>query len=156
MVLSGHTIRKLCWQTPPLISPFFERTTHHESGTSYGISGAGYDVRIAQHLDLEPGMTMVLGSLVEYMHLPFNVIAVVHDKSTLARLGVAVQNTVIEPGWYGYLTVEISFHGRQRIQICKGSPIAQILFHYTDMNCVPYEGKYQGQGPEPVPAIRER
>ena len=32
---------------------------------------------------------------------------IVHDKSTWARRGLVVQNTVIEPGWHGYLTIEV-------------------------------------------------
>jgi dCTP deaminase len=37
---------------------------------------------------------------------------IVHDKSTWARRGLVVQNTVIEPGWHGYqTTIELTNHG---------------------------------------------
>ena len=147
MILSGNTIRKLVG-----IEPFNERTKL--LGMSFGLGPAGYDVRLQQALDLRPGEFM-LGSIIEHITMPANVIGIVHDKSTLARLGLALQNTVIEPGWRGYLTVEISNHGAERVRLQAGSPIAQILFHFTDQPCVAYDGKYQDQGDAPVAAIFE-
>jgi dCTP deaminase len=144
MILSGSTIRELVG-----IEPFSERAQLH--GMSYGLGPAGYDVRLRQALDLEPG-GFFLGSIIEHLTMPRDVIAFVHDKSTLARLGLALQNTVIEPGWRGYLTVEISNHGKERVRLCAGSPIAQLIFHRTDVPCVGYSGKYQDQGVMPVGA----
>ena len=69
-------------------------------GVSYGVSSAGYDVRIAQDVLLWPGR-FVLASTIEKFCMPDDLIGIVHDKSTWARRGVAVQNTVIEPGWNG-------------------------------------------------------
>lgn len=144
MILSGHTINQLI-----KIDPFVERTKLH--GMTYGLGPAGYDVRLRQEVDLGPGQFM-LGSIIEHIEMPNDVIGFVHDKSTLARLGLALQNTVIEPGWRGHLTVEISNHGTQRVRLPAGSPIAQIIFHRTDTPCVPYDGRYQDQGVAPVPA----
>ena len=146
MILSGYTIKRL-----EIVRPFHFKTVLH--GLSYGCSPAGYDVRLQQALDLAPGDFM-LGSILEHLLMPLDVVGSVHDKSTLARMGVALQNTVIEPGWRGYLTVEISNHGRERVRLPAGSPIAQILFHRTDYQCDPYAGKYQDQGPAPVAAVR--
>lgn len=148
MILSGHSIRELVG-----IEPFMERTRLH--GMTFGIGPAGYDVRLRQALDLEPGAFM-LGSIIEHISMPNDVLGIVHDKSTLARLGLALQNTVIEPGWRGYLTVEISNHSYERVRLNAGSPIAQIIFHRTDVLCEPYRGKYQDQGAMPVEARFER
>ncbi len=147
MILSGASIRRLVG-----IDPFFERTKNH--GMSYGLGPAGYDVRVGQYIDLMPG-GFALASVVEHLTMPLNVIGIVHDRSTLARMGLALQNTVIEPGWRGYLTLEISNHGRERVRLPAGSPIAQILFYMVDQDCVPYDGKYQDQRPAPVGAIFE-
>lgn len=144
MILSGHTVRKLIG-----IEPFMERTQLH--GMTYGLGPAGYDVRLRQALDLEPG-GFFLGSIIEHLTMPRDVIGFVHDKSTLARIGLATQNTIIEPGWRGYLTVEISNHSRERVRLPAGSPIAQIVFHWTDMRCEAYQGRYQDQGVMPVEA----
>jgi dCTP deaminase len=151
-VLSGQTIQKMS-----LVRPMFVRSHHAPSGMSYGLSAAGYDVRVEFDnkgrqpcVVLAPG-GFVLASTVEEFTMPNNVIGFVHDKSSWARRGIALQNTVIEPGWSGYLTLEISNHGESLIRIWRGSPIAQVVFHFLDEPAlVPYFGKYSDQerGPQ--------
>jgi dCTP deaminase len=153
-ILSAQTIRKYCGGDLPLISPFFEQTKH--LGTTFGLSSAGYDIRVNQVLIIEPN-SMTLASSVEYFDMPSWLVAVVHDKSTWARRGIVVQNTVLEPGWRGYLTLEISNHSLEAALISKGSAIAQIVFHRLDEPTKqPYGGKYQDQRDAPQPAIFER
>jgi dCTP deaminase len=77
---------------------------------------------------------------------------VVHDKSTWARRGLSVFNTVVENGWAGFLTLELVYHGRDRLHIPAGSGIAQVLFHYTT-DSASYDGKYNNAGDFPQPAI---
>jgi dCTP deaminase len=78
--------------------------------------------------------------------MPGDVLGVVHDKSTLARRGLSVFNTVIEPGWKGYLTLELIHHGPLRLTLMNGQPIAQVVFHLLDQPTdAPYAGKYQDQ-----------
>lgn len=151
-VLSGQSIRAYC-HAQNMIYPFNERKV--KNGMSYGLSIAGYDIRCDQHLIIQPG-EFVLASSMERFKMPENVIAFVHDKSTWARRGLAVQNTVIEPGWKGYLTLELTNHGKDTIEICERGPIAQIIFHYTDFYVEqPYNGKYQNQERGPVAAREE-
>ena len=124
-------------------------------GVSYGVSSAGYDVRIAQDVLLWPGR-FVLASTIEKFCMPDDLIGIVHDKSTWARRGVAVQNTVIEPGWSGYLTLELTMHAFKFLRIKQGVGIAQIIFHKLDKPTTsPYNGKYQNQANRPVNAILE-
>jgi dCTP deaminase len=149
MILSGMTIFE-----EVLIDPFRRRTVHAETGMSYGLSIAGYDVRIREPVNLPTG-GFILGSILEHITMPNDVIGIVHDKSTLARLGLALQNTVLECGWRGYLTVEISNHGNDLVSLPAGSPIAQIIFHRVDRPCEPYTGKYNDQPARPVGALRE-
>lgn len=122
---------------------------------TYGVGPAGYDVRIRENLVLKPG-AFALASTIERFTMHADVMGFVHDKSTWARRGLAVQNTVIEPGWQGWLTLELTNHGYEPIHIVGGSPIAQVIFHLlpepTDM---PYKGKYQNQAPGAQPAILE-
>lgn len=157
-VLSGQSIRRLCRRTPydrsdwhPLLSPFIERTPH-PSGLTGGLSIAGYDVHIKEGGAIEPG-EFRLAVTVERFSIPTNIVATVHDKSTLARMGLAVQTTVIEPGWSGWLTLELSNHGANVIELMDGQPIAQVLFHQLDENTEGYDGRYQNQGDHPQPAI---
>ncbi len=148
MILSAQTIRKL-----KLVEPLKEAYMD-ALGNSAGLSACGVDLTLAQDVELRYG-DFVLASACEYFNLPHDVMGVVHDKSSLARGGLAVQNTVLEPGWRGYLTLELSYHKRGDGVFVgqKGSAIAQVVFQYLDKPTeLPYCGKYQDQeqGPQPV------
>lgn len=158
MILSAQTIWALCNPpagsgVEPLISPAHERTREH--GMTFGVGPAGYDVRIKQALTLAP-RTFALASTVEWFAMPANVIATVMDKSTWARRGLSLFNTVIEPGWSGWLTIELTNQSDADIAIPAGAPIAQIMFQWIDQTtAIPYRGKYHNQADEPVAAILE-
>lgn len=140
-----------------IFTPFSERSK--QRGMSYGLSHAGYDVRITLNgmtafsagvVQLEPGGFM-LASTLEHFDMPADLLGIVHDKSTWARMGLAAQNTIIEPGWKGYLTLELTNHSDKVIAIHEGDPIAQIVLH--QLAAPPestYQGKYQSQekGPQ--------
>lgn len=143
MILASQHIRAM-----QLLDPLCERTQFN--GVSFGLSAAGYDIRTAENLDLLEG-GFKLCSSVEKFHMRSDVLGIVHDKSTWARRGIAVQNTVIEPGWHGYLTLEITNHGKDHVFIKQGSGIAQIIFHMLlEATEQVYDGKYQNQeaGPQ--------
>ena len=128
---------------------------------SHGLSELGYDIRIAEDLFFDPILNgirrneefhkgrFVLASSIEYFQIPSFLGGEVKDKSSWARKGVQVYNTVLEPGWKGYLTLEINFHGNKSVYIPAGSGIAQVLFMKTAEDAF-YEGKYQEQeaGPQ--------
>ena len=156
MVLPAQKIRFLCsgaYGQRPMLEPFHERTV--ANGMTFGLGPAGYDVRIKQRVTLMRG-EFVLASTVERFSIPNDVLAKVSDKSTWARRGLAVQNTIIEPGWNGFLTLELTNHGYSPIDIEAGSPIAQIIFHQLlEPTELRYEGKYQDQADAPVAAIME-
>lgn len=148
MILSAQTIRRL-----GIFTPFNERTKFN--GMTYGLGPAGYDVRIAESVRLFPNEAC-LASTMEHFEMPKFVLGHVADKSTWARRFICVQNTVIEPGWAGHLTLEITNHGKDTVFIDSGSPIAQIILHLLDETTeLPYSGKYQNQKAGPQPAILE-
>lgn len=152
MILSAQSIRK----RKGIITPFYDRTIAH--GMSFGLSSCGYDVRIAQNwqLGVGPGASFALASTIEHFDMPTNVVGKVHDKSTWVRRGLQVFNTVIEPGWRGYLTLELHNVSHEQIMLYEGMPIAQILFELLDEPThQPYSGKYQDQKNHPVPAKLE-
>lgn len=154
MILPDFKIRELVvGDGRHVLEPWSERTV--QNGMSYGLSCAGYDIRTKQGVVLPPGGFSLLSSI-EHFHMPDDVIGIVHDKSTWARRGLAAQNTVIESGWIGWLTLEVSNHSPDVIEIRAGDPIAQILFH--QMAAPPeqvYRGKYHNQADRPVGAISE-
>lgn len=147
MILSPQTIRKL-----KIMSPCHEKSQRH--GLSYGLSCAGYDLTIKS--DTETVLLQgdyILAVANEHFTMPNNVVGIVHDKSTWARRGLTVQNTVVEPSWRGYLTLELCNHSNEIIHILPDSPIAQVVFHYLDEPTEqPYTGKYQDQPAIPVAA----
>lgn len=157
-VLSGQSIRRR-----GIFTPFSERTSHH--GLTYGLGPSGYDVRIAEDIVLPPG-GFTLASTMEHFDIPADLVGIVHDKSTWARRGITLQNTVAEPGWRGYLTLEITNHNPPRrwwqfwrrgagtVVLRRGMPIAQIIFHALDEPAEKaYDGKYQDQKSGPQPAL---
>ncbi len=151
MILPGQTIRRL-----HIITPFAERTKAF--GASYGVGPAGYDIRLAQDVWI-PASGFRLASTLEHFRMPDDVLGVVHDKSTWARMGLSVFNTVIEPGWHGHLTLELSDQNsreKRGLLFRAGTPIAQIIFKRLEEPAEqPYSetGKYQGQRDGPQPAI---
>jgi len=152
MILSGQSIQNL-----NIMRPFIGRTRY--KGMTFGCGSAGYDVRVEfqdtqKQIYLGPG-DFILGSTMDKFNMPLDVLGIVHDKSTWARRGLAVQNTVIEPGWRGFLTLELTNHGPVGLTIEAGMPIAQIVFHWVDKPTTGYEGKYQDQRRRPVEAILE-
>lgn len=157
-VLAAKSIRRLCIKKG-MISPFHERTVDRNSGCSYGLSYCGYDVRLDQDIVIHPApnlMSFQLASTMEQFKMPSRVVGFVHDKSTWARMGLAVQNTVIEPGWAGYLTLEITNHSNEIIRLKQGTPIAQVVFHWLDYPATPYRGKYHNQERGPQAARYEK
>lgn len=151
MVLSAQTIRV---ELGSRIRPFAERTV--ENGMTYGLSCAGYDLRIKDSVILQPG-GFELVTTIERFDFPDDILGKLADKSSWARRGVAVQNTVFEPGWRGFPTLEVSNHGSAVVSILAGSPIAQMVFHRLDAPTdQPYgDGKYQDQPQVPVPTQPE-
>lgn len=149
-VLSAQAIER----RRDMIQPFFARTRY--GGLTFGLGPCGYDIRAEfdshgeqREVLLRKG-SFILASTVEKFRMPRDLVGIVHDKSTWARKGIAVQNTVIEPGWEGYLTLEISNHGNENVSLYAGVPIAQVLFHMLDeATFCPYDGKYQNQARGP-------
>lgn len=157
-------------------------TKCREFGVSHGLAEIGYDIRIKQEILFVPGQVLrtqgypfltspeififgdeeseyrhsygsfTLASAIEEFDMPEELLGIVHDKSTWARQGLSVFNTVIEPGWKGFLTLELAFRGNEPVHIPAGAGIAQVIFH-TATEAAAYAGKYQHQQDYPVDAI---
>lgn len=153
MILPYQEIKEWC-QHAGLVYPAVERS--EAFGMSFGYSSCGYDVRVAQSLWVPSG-GFTLASTIEHFTIPYDILPMVVDKSTWARQGLSVYNTVGEPGWRGYLTLELAnHHPYNDIQILEGMPICQIIFmRLTSATQKPYTGKYQNQPNRPVEAILE-
>jgi dCTP deaminase len=106
---------------------------------------------------LHPG-EFVLGSTLERITLPDDLVARLEGKSSLGRLGLLIHSTAgfIDPGWDGHVTLELSNVANLPITIYVGMKIGQLSFvQLTEPAESPYGSaaigsKYQGQaGPTP-------
>ena len=92
----------------------------------------------------------------EMIRMPSNLAARVEGKSSLARLGLFVHVTAgfIDPGFEGYITLELFCTHARGMIIYPGMPICQLSFQHLEQHArVPYSGKYQGSiRPGPVPS----
>jgi dCTP deaminase len=78
---------------------------------------------------LHPG-EFVLGSTLERVQLPDDVVARLDGKSSLGRLGLLIHSTAgfVDPGWDGNLTLELSNVANLPITLYDGMRIGQISF----------------------------
>ena len=106
---------------------------------------------------LHPG-EFVLGSTLERITLPDDLVARLEGKSSLGRLGLLIHSTAgfIDPGWDGHVTLELSNVANLPITIYYGMKIGQVSFvQLSEPAEHPYGtgdlgSKYQGQiGPTP-------
>ena len=78
---------------------------------------------------LHPG-EFVLGSTLEYIELPDDLVARLEGKSSLGRIGLVIHSTAgfVDPGWKGHLTLELSNLARLPITLYYGMKIGQISY----------------------------
>src|SRR3989454_8522381 len=179
MILSDRSIREEIAKGRIEIDPFDERCVQpssvdlHVDRTFRTFHNARYpfiDVKVDQpdltelvEVDgdnpfiLHPG-EFVLGSTLERIKLPDDLVARLEGKSSLGRWGPLIPSTAgsIDPGWDGHVTLELSNVANLPITIYFGMKIGQLSFvQLTEPAETPYGSdglgsKYQGQrGPTP-------
>jgi dCTP deaminase len=162
-----------------MISPYHASLVQHDDQgpiISYGQGSAGYDARAAPEWRLfhpvggvvdplhfnprcaeeiqaptlaMPPHSFALARTVERFTIPRDVIVICLGKSTYARCGIVVNVTPLEPGWQGFVTLELSNTTPNTVLIHGNQGICQFIFlrasgdvatSYADR-----KGKYQGQ-----------
>jgi dCTP deaminase len=182
MILSDNEIKELCLSLE-MIKPF-EDKQKREGVISYGVSSYGYDFRIdrdykiftnslsrlvdPKNFDTKvfvdysgdeciiPPNSFILGKSVEYFKMPKDVMGICVGKSTYARCGLIVNVTPIEPGWEGYITIEVSNTTPLPAKIYSGEGICQLVFFKGNPCSITYadkKGKYQCQKELTLPKI---
>jgi dCTP deaminase len=178
-----HWIRKMALEHG-MIEPFVDHQVR-DGVISYGVSSYGYDIRVADEFKIFtnvyntvvdpknfdprsmvdfkgevciiPPNSFVLARTVEYFRIPRKVLTICVGKSSYARCGLIVNVTPFEPGWEGYVTLEISNTTPLPAKIYANEGIAQVLFFEADEECeVSYadkKGKYQGQQSIVLPKV---
>ncbi len=178
MVLSDRTIRRLLDEGRIEIEPYdesllqpssvdvrvdrFFRVFHNNRYPFIDVKEEQEELTELVEVDdrpfiLHPG-EFVLGSTLERITLPDDLVARLEGKSSLGRLGLLIHSTAgfIDPGWDGHVTLELSNVANLPITIYHGMKIGQISFvQMTEAAEHPYGSgalgsKYQGQmGPTP-------
>jgi dCTP deaminase len=115
-------------------------------------------VLVNDHKDVDdfvlyPG-DFALGVSMEHIEMPADHVCICMAKSTLARMGLHVCVTPLEPGWKGYVTLEIFNMTSLPIRVYSGIGVMQAMWAEGDEPCaVSYAtrgGKYQNQANEPI------
>ena len=111
----------------------------------------------AEPFILHPG-EFVLGSTLERVGLPDDLVARLEGKSSLGRLGLLIHSTAgyVDPGWDGHITLELSNVNSIPITLYPGMRVGQLSFFPLSSAAErPYGSpelgsSYQGQtGPTP-------
>ncbi len=78
---------------------------------------------------LHPG-DFVLGTTVEHVGVPDDLIARVEGRSSLGRLAVVIHATagIVDPGYRGQVTLELSNLGTAPVALTPGMRISQVIF----------------------------
>lgn len=157
-VKSDYWIARMA-QLHRMIEPF-DNSLHTDGVLSYGLSSAGYDIRVSdeyriftnvnttvidpKHFDeralvaftgdrcIIPPNSFVLARSVEYIRMPSNVIAILKPKSTYIRAGILTPSTVLEPGWEGHVTLELANISPLPAIVYSMEGISQIMFFEMD------------------------
>jgi len=179
VVLSDRTIRRLLEEGRIGIDPFDEsliqpssvdvrvdrlfRVFHNNRYPFIDVREEQEDLTELVEVDdehpfvLHPG-EFVLGSTLERIRLPDDLVARLEGKSSLGRLGLLIHSTAgfIDPGWDGHVTLELANVANLPITVYPGMKIGQLSFvQLTEPAEHPYGSdglgsKYQGQrGPTP-------
>jgi dCTP deaminase len=178
MVLSDRTIRRLLDEGRIGIDPYgddllqpssvdvrvdrYFRVFHNARYPFIDVKQPMDDLTELVEIDSEPFILhpgeFVLGSTLERIRLPDDLVARLEGKSSLGRLGLLIHSTAgfIDPGWDGHVTLELSNVANLPITIYRAMKIGQLSFvQLTEPAERPYGAgglgsKYQGQqGPTP-------
>ncbi len=179
MVLSDRTIRRLLEEGRIGIDPYAEELLQPSSvdvrvdrlfrvfrNSRYPFIDVKQEMEeLTELVEVEPDEAFilhpgefVLGSTLERITLPDDLVARLEGKSSLGRLGLLIHSTAgfIDPGWDGHVTLELSNVANLPITIYYGMKIGQLSFvQLTEPAEHPYGtgslgSKYQGQaGPTP-------
>lgn len=143
------------------------RTQNGKFVDEYVVDPKQIDASVLWDLELQEspeGQYWILPSLytalcvsVERFKMPGYVCGVATGKSTLARCGIIVFVTPLEPGWEGDLTIEIFNANARPVRIYANEGIAQIQFfasgEFPKTSYAARDGKYQHQQGLTLPRV---
>ena len=158
MILSAQRIKKKASEEK-LIEGFSENSLNGAGydlrvGRFYKIRGEAYlgverrtlpevDEIITDELTLKPGEYILVETL-EKVHMPKDLMARILPRSTLFRAGCSLITAVVDPGYYGTLTMGLKNLSSADFRLEKKARIGQIVFEEVCGQAISYDGRYQG------------
>ena len=107
------------------------------------LNGAGYDLRLAEKLEMQPGQRILVATL-ERVELGEDLVGTLHIRSSLARAGIIASLALVDPGFRGQLTILLYNAGNGRFTMDRNDRFLQIAIHQLGTKTLrPYRGKYQ-------------
>lgn len=104
-----------------------------------------------------PPNSFMLGHTIEYFNIPRDVLVICMGKSTLARSGISINVTPIEPQFKGNVVIEIANMTNLPVKIYTDVGISQFMFFRGDEECIrsyaDKGGKYQCQQGLTLPKV---
>jgi dCTP deaminase len=95
--------------------------------------------------------TFALATTEETISIPNDTVAILHGRSSVGRLGLFIENAgLIDPGFEGQVTLELTNAADYPIELEAGMRIGQLTFHdvktapevgYSDRNVSKYDGQ---------------
>lgn len=96
-----------------------------------------------------PPQGFILGTSIERLEIPIDVLGICLGRSTYARAGIITHVTPLEPGWRGNVTIEISNTNPLPVKVWCNRGITQVIFLRSDMlpllDYAAKGGRYQDQ-----------
>lgn len=88
-------------------------------------------VPLGGNVVLHPGQ-FILGSTLEFVHLPSDIAGQLLSRSSWGRVGLIVATAVtLQPGWIGMVTLELANQGSVPIRLYPGLRVAQLVMWST-------------------------
>lgn len=163
-VLPDHEIRDLAWDR--LIVPFSMEqlqpasydvrlghkimVPHFRDPRAVDLGDRETIMNRTEEIDITDGYLLqngrfVLASTVEHVEIPRNIVGAIEGKSSVARTGLQIHCAgYLDPGFKGYVTMELVNFFDLPVILRPGVLIAQLSFRYLSSPCdVPYQGRYQ-------------
>lgn len=87
-----------------------------------------FDVPEGQSITIKPGET-VMGRVYERFRIPSRCAGKIEGRSSIARLGLAIHCTgdFINPGWQGFMPLQLSNHGPYSLRLAPYFSICQLM-----------------------------
>jgi len=117
------------------------RTETEKYTIHHGIFSDLYILKNSEYpIIVHPG-EFILASIYEYIKLPSNIAAQIQGRSSLARLGLIIHTSAgwIDPGYAGYITLEIVNVNKVPIKLYPLMKVAQISFFEIEEAETPYD-----------------